>query len=314
MTDKKVIAVIGATGAQGGGLVRAILADPDGGFAVRALTRNSQAPTAQHLAALGAEVVEADIRDEASLAKAFDGAYGAFVVTNYWEHGSPDQEKQDVAGIAKAAGAAGLAHVIWSTLDDSREHIPLHDQRMPTLLDTYKVPHFDAKAEADAYFTDADVPTTFLRTTFYWENLLTAMKPQRGADGRLTLALAMAGSELSGIAAEDIGRTAYGIFKRGRSLIGQTVSIAGEHLTGTQMAEIFSKVLGEQVTYLPIPFDTFRAQPFPMAVELGNMFQFYAQVPQFKDARDLDTIRDLNPHLQTFEQWLTAHKDAFSAA
>jgi uncharacterized protein YbjT (DUF2867 family) len=314
VTEKKVIAVIGATGAQGGGLARAILADPDGGFAVRALTRNSRSEAAQQLAALGAEVVEADVRDEAALTKAFDGAYGAFVVTNFWEHMSPDQEKQDVAGIAHVASAAGLAHVVWSTLDDTREHIPLHDERMPTLMGSYKVPHFDAKAEADTYFTDAGVPTTFLRTTFYWENLVGAMKPQRGEDGRLVLALAMGDSELSGIAAEDIGRTAYGIFKRGRELVGQTVSIAGEHLTGAQMAESFSKVLGEEVTYVPVPFDALRAQPFPMAAELGNMFQFYAEVPQFKDARDLDAVRDLNPHLETFEQWLTAHKDAFSGA
>jgi uncharacterized protein YbjT (DUF2867 family) len=311
---KKVIAVIGATGAQGGGLARAILADPDGGFAVRALTRNPQAEAAQQLATLGAEVIETDVRDEAALTKAFDGAYGAFVVTNFWEHMSPDQEKQDVARIAKIAATADLTHVVWSTLDDTREHIPLHDERMPTLMGNYKVPHFDAKAEADTYFTDAGVPTTFLRTTFYWENLIGAMRPQRGEDGRLVLALAMGDSELSGIAAEDIGRTAYGIFKRGPELSGQTVSIAGEHLTGTQMAETFSKVLGEQVTYAPVPFDTLRAQPFPGAVEFGNMFQYYAEVPQFKDARDLNTVRDLNPHLQTFEQWLTAHKDALNDA
>ncbi|TDC73154.1 NmrA/HSCARG family protein [Micromonospora sp. KC606] len=313
MTGNKVIAVIGATGAQGGGLARAILADSDGGFAVRGLTRNPQSEAARQLAAQGAEVVEADVRDETSLVKAFDGAYGAFVVTNFWEHMSPEQEKQDVERVANAARAAGLAHVIWSTLDDTREHIPLHDERMPTLMDTYKVPHFDAKAEADAYFTAAGVPTTFLRTTFYWENLLGGLKPQRGQDGRLTLALAMGDSELSGIAAEDIGRTAYGIFKRGGQLIGQTISIAGEHLTGAQLAETFSKVLDEPVAYVPVPFDVLRAQPFPGAVEMGNMFQFYAEVPQFKDVRDLDAVRDLNPHLQTFEQWLTAHKGAFTA-
>src|SRR4051794_12371713 len=165
MTGNKVIAVIGATGAQGGGLARAILADPDGGFTLRALTRNPQSEAARQFADQGAEVVEADIRDETSLAKAFDGAYGAYVVTNFWEHMSADQEKQDVERIANAARAAGLSHVIWSTLDDTRDHIPVHDDRMPTLQDTYKVPHFDAKAEADSYFTAAGVPTTFLRTT-----------------------------------------------------------------------------------------------------------------------------------------------------
>jgi uncharacterized protein YbjT (DUF2867 family) len=312
VAEKKVIAVVGATGAQGGGLARAILADASAEFAVRALTRNSGSGAALRLAAQGAEVVQADITDEASVTKAFDGAYGAFLVTNFWEHMSPEQEKRDAATMARAARTAGLSHVIWSTLDDTREHIPLDDDRMPTLMGSYKVPHFDAKAEANQFFTDAGVPTTFLQTTFYWEALLGPMAPKRGDDGRLTLALAMGDSKLAGIAAEDIGKTAYGIFRRGRDLVGQTVSIAGEHLTATQLAERLSAALGEEVAYAPVPFDALRAQPFPGAVEMGNMFQFYAEVPQFNAVRDLDVVRDLNPQLQTFDQWLTAHKDAFA--
>ncbi|WP_158842325.1 NmrA/HSCARG family protein [Saccharothrix deserti] len=311
MAEKKVIAIVGATGQQGGGLARAILADADGEFAVRALTRNPDSDAARQLAAQGAEVVEADVSDETSLTKAFDGAYGAFLLTSFWEHMSPEREKQDAATMARAAKTTGLTHVVWSTLEDTREHIPLDDERMPTLLGSYKVPHFDAKAEADGFFTDAGVPTTFLRTTFYWENLLGPLAPQRGEDGRLVLALAMGDSELAGIATEDIGRTAYGIFTRGTDLVGRTVSIAGEHLTGAQIAEQLGAVIGEEVQYVPVPFDVLRAQPFPSAVEMGNMFQFYAEVPQFNAARDLNAVRELNPRLQTFQQWVTEHKDAF---
>ncbi|RVX41455.1 uncharacterized protein YbjT (DUF2867 family) [Nonomuraea polychroma] len=311
MADKKVIAVVGATGAQGGGLARAILADAGGAFAVRALTRNPASDQARELAALGADVVEADIRDEARLTEAFEGAHGAYLVTNFWDHMSPEQEKQDAATMVRAAKNAGLRHVIWSTLDDSREHIPLDDERMPTLMDRYKVPHFDAKAEADRFFVDAGVPTTFLRTTFYWEALLGPMAPTRAEDGRVVLALPMAESKLAGIASEDIGKTAYGIFKRGGEFVGRTVSIAGEHLTGAEMAAHLSKALGEEVAYVPVPFDAMRAQPWPAAVELGNMFQFYAQVPQFVADRDLDVVRGLNPELQDFERWLAAHKSAF---
>jgi uncharacterized protein YbjT (DUF2867 family) len=313
VTAQKVIAVVGATGAQGGGLARAILADAGGEFAVRALTRNPSSDAARQLAALGAEVVQADISDAASVTKAFDGAYGAYLVTNFWEHMSPQQEKRDAATMAAAAKTTGLSHVVWSTLDDTREHIPLDDDRMPTLMGSYKVPHFDAKAEANQFFTDAGVPTTFLQTTFYWETLLGPMAPRRGEDGRLVLALAMGDSPLAGIAVEDIGRTAYGIFKRGRALVGQTVSVAGEHLTGTQLAEQLSVALGEEVVYAPVPFDVLRAQPIPAAVELGNMFQFYAEVPQFNAVRDLDAVRELNPQLQTFQQWLADHKEAFSS-
>jgi uncharacterized protein YbjT (DUF2867 family) len=314
MTEQKIIVVVGATGAQGGGLVRAILADPDGGFVARALTRNAASDKARELAAQGVEVVEADISDETSLAKAFDGAYGAYLMTNFWEHASPQKEKSDAAAMAGAAKSAGLSHVIWSTLEDTREHIPLSDERMPTLLDSYKVPHFDAKAEANQFFTDAGVPTTFLQTTFYWENFVSFMRVQRDQDGRLILPLAMGESQLAGIAVEDIGRTAYGVFKRGQEFIGRTVSIAGEHLTGAQMAAVLGNALGEEVTYVPVPFDALRAQPWPGATENGNMFQYYAEVPQFVAARDLDLVRSLNPDLQTFEQWVAAHKDALAGA
>jgi len=92
MADRKLIAVVGATGAQGGGLVRAILADPSGGFAVRAITRKTSSDKAKELARLGAEVVSADLDDAASVKRAFAGAYGAFCVTNFWEHFSPEKE------------------------------------------------------------------------------------------------------------------------------------------------------------------------------------------------------------------------------
>ncbi|MFD8008124.1 NmrA/HSCARG family protein [Streptomyces mirabilis] len=296
------------------GLRNQLMADASGGLAVRAVTRNAASDKARELAAQGVEVVVADIGDEGALAKAFEGAYGAFLLSNFWEHGSPEKEKQQAAAMARAAKAAGPRHVIWSTLDDTREHIPIDDERMPTLMGTYKVPHFDAKAEANLLFTDAGVPTTFLQTTFFWENLIGPMAPQRDKDGNLTLALAMADSKLAGIAVEDIGKTAHGIFKRGTELVGRTVSIAGEHLTGTEMAAVLTKVLDVPVTYVPVPFDVLCAQEWPGAEESANMFQFYAEVPEYVDIRDLDFVRSLHPGPQTFEEWAREHKDAFPRA
>ena len=188
MTEKKLIAVVGATGAQGGGLVRAILDDPSTEFAVRALTRNPQSAKAQELAAAGAEVVEADLDDEASVRAAFDGAYGAFVVTNYWVDRTPEEEaartraEMELAQAetaAKAAHDAGVEHVIWSTLEDTRPFFADRDD-VPSLDDgRYKVPHFDAKGEANELFTKYGVPTTFLQTTFYFEAFISAMAPAR---------------------------------------------------------------------------------------------------------------------------------------
>jgi uncharacterized protein YbjT (DUF2867 family) len=310
MTEKKIITVIGATGAQGGGLVRAILADRSGSFAVRAITRNPDSDKAQALRAAGADVVAADTDSPATLGRAFSGAYGAFCLTNFWEHSSPERELTQARNMAQAAKSAGLQHVIWSTLEDTRKWVPLEDDRMPTLMGKYKVPHFDAKGEADQLFRDL-VPTTLLLTAFYWENLIFfGAGPQRGPDGVLAITFPMDDKKLPGIAVEDIGKCAYGIFKRGREFINQTVGIAGEHLTGREMAGALTRALGQEVRYNSVAPEVYRSFGFPGADDLGNMFQFKRDFNEyFVGARDLAFTRSLNPELQTFEEWLAVHKD-----
>ncbi|MGW6195771.1 NmrA/HSCARG family protein [Kribbella sp. NPDC055110] len=319
----KLIAVVGATGAQGGALVRAILADPSDEFAVRALTRNPDSGAAKDLAAAGAEVVAADLNDEASIRAAFDGAYGAFVVTNYWAPLTADEEaartraemelaQAEIA--ARAARDAGVQHLVWSTLEDTRPFFAGRDD-VPSLDDgRYKVPHFDAKGEADELFTEYGVPTTFLRTTFYFDAFVTAMPPTRNADGTLTITLPMGDRRLSGIASDDIGRSALAILKR-PDLIGRTVSVAGDHLTGDQYAAALTEALGEKVTYHSPTLEEYRDYPFPMAVEMANMFQFYAENhDEFTGARDLGEVRELNPALQSFATWLDTHRDELKAS
>jgi len=311
MTDGKIIAVVGATGAQGGGLVRAILEDRDGPFTARAITRNEASDKARALATKGAEVVQADLDDQASLERAFAGVHGVFAVTNFWEHFSPEKEKAQARNMAEAAQAAGVQHVIWSTLEDTRRWVPLSDDRMPTLMDHYKVPHFDGKGEADAIFEEVGVPTTNLLTAFYWDNFIYfGAGPQRGPDGSLALNLPMAEKKLPGIAAEDIGRCAHTIFQRGSEFIGKTVGIAGEHLTGSEMASSVSKALGEPVHYNALGFEAYRGLGFPGAEDMGNMFQFKHDFEDyFCGARPIDGTRALNPRLQSFDSWLSANKD-----
>jgi uncharacterized protein YbjT (DUF2867 family) len=316
MADKKIIAVVGATGAQGGGLVRAILADPDGRFAVRALTRHTDSDKARALAAEGVEVVSADLDDQASLERAFAGAYGAFCLTNFWEHFSPEKELAQAGNLARAAKAAGLEHVIWSTLEDTRRWVPLGDGRMPTLQGQYKVPHFDAKGEADLIFRIVGVPTTFLLTAFYWENLIHfGAGPQKGPDGRLAIAYPMDDKKLPSIAVEDIGKAAYAIFQRGDEFINRTVGIAGEHLSGSEMAAALSRALGREIAYNPVTPETYRGFGFPGADDLGNMFQFKRDFNDYyRGARSIDFSRELNPELQSFEAWLARHKDEIPLA
>jgi uncharacterized protein YbjT (DUF2867 family) len=303
---KEVIAVVGATGAQGGGLARAILRDKDGEFAVRAITRKPGSEKAKALAAAGADVVAADLDDAGSLEAAFKGAYGAYCVTNFWEHFSPEKETKQGRALAEAAKAAGIRHAIWSTFEDTRSHVPLGDDRMPTLGGRYKVPHFDAKAEADKRFRELGVPTTFLLTSGYMENLISfGWGPQKGEDGSLGVVFPMDDAKLPLIAAEDIGKCAYGIFKRRKEYIAKTVGVAGEHLTGHEIAQALTAALGKPIAYRAVPADVYRGFGFPGAEDVGNMFQFKRDFPQiYVKNRSLEESRRLNPELMTFKEWL----------
>jgi uncharacterized protein YbjT (DUF2867 family) len=310
VADKKIIAVVGGTGSQGSGLVQAILNDPSGGFQARVITRDPNGAKAQEYKKQGAEVVAADVDNEESLKKAFAGAYGAYCVTFFWAHFSPEKEQQHATNMARAAKAAGLKHVIWSTLEDTRKLVPLSDTRMPTLQGKYKVPHFDAKGEINHVFTDLGLPVTFLVTSFYWDNLyMFGMGPKKGADGNYAITFPMGSKRMSGIAAEDIGKCAYGVLKKGAEYVGKTVGIAGEHLTMTDMAAKLSKGLGINCSYNAVTPDMYRSFGFPGADDLGNMFQVYADFEkEVVGARNLDTARSLNPALQNFDQWLAKNR------
>ena len=261
---------------------------------------------------MGAEVVEADLDDRASLERAFPGAYGAFCLTNFWETFSPETEKEQARNMAEAAKAAGVQHVIWSTLEDTRRWVPLEDDRMPTLMENYKVPHFDAKGEADAFFQEAGVPTTNLLTSFYWDNLITSEWVRSVGRTAPWLSIFPWGRRsCPAIAVEDIGRCGIrNLQGRIAKYIGKTVGIAGEHLTGAEMATAMSNAFGEPVQYNAVPFDVYRGLGFPGADDLGNMFQFKHDFEEyFCGARPVDATRALNPELQTFASWLASNKD-----
>jgi uncharacterized protein YbjT (DUF2867 family) len=311
VADKKIIAVVGATGAQGGGLVRAIAADPSGTFAARAITRDPSSEKAQALEGVAAEIVQADLDDRASLERVLQGAYGVFGVTNFWEHYSPEKEIEQARNIAEAAKAAGVKHVIWSTLEDTRLWVPIDDDRMPTLNEKWTVPHYDGKGEADKEFTERGLPVTLLQTSFYWENMIYfGMGPQRAEDGSLAITFPIGDTRLPAMAAEDIGKAALGIFKAGEEYIGQTVAIAGEHVTGAGMAAALSDALGEPVAYNAVSPDAYRGFGFPGAEDLGNMFQVTSEFEsEYAGKRDLAVTRKLNPEAKDFRTWLAENKD-----
>jgi uncharacterized protein YbjT (DUF2867 family) len=310
-----IIAVFGASGAQGGGLVRSILNDPARRFRVRALTRHPHGKAAYRLRAAGAEVAYADLDRPASLRPALRGAYGAFCVTNYWEHASPERELQQARNAAAAAAAARLRHVVWSTLEDTRALFE-PGSRMPALLGRYNVPHFDAKGEANAAFFGAGVPTTLLSTSFHWENLIqSGMQPRRGPGGELVFILPMGSARLPGVAAADIGVCVLEIFARGPELIGKAIGIAAEHLTGAEMAAELATALGEPVMHLDMAPDAYARLELRGAAELANMFAFMRAFEHLHcAARPPACARELHPGMLTFAGWLARHAAGLAPA
>lgn len=311
----RIIAVVGATGTQGGSVARALLQDRSADFSVRALTRRPNSARAQALATSGAEVVYANLDIFESLEKAFAGAYGAYCMTDFWEHGSPEREGEQAGRMAEAARSAGVQHVIWSTLEDTRRYIPLDDDRMPTLLGRYKVPHFDGKGEADEVFVRLGIPTTFFLTSFYWDNLLhfPGMGLRTTGDGELVFAMPLGDKKLPGIAAVDIGLCTLGIFKQPCS-VGQSIGVAGEHLTGDQIAAALASALGRSVRYTDVDPVVYRTWDFPSAPELANMLQFKRDFQDvFCRARNVERSKQLNPALQSFDEWLSRHRREFSS-
>lgn len=318
MSDRRVITVLGATGRQGGSLVRAIAADPDSGFLARAVTRDKSSAKARELSDLGAQVVEADLDDEKSLRRAFDGAHGAFVVTNFWEplgaHAAvatrTERERAQAANAAGAVAAAGLRHVIWSTLADTRRYLP--EASRPE--GGYPVPHADGKAEADAFFRDAGVPTTFVNAPMYYEMPLTLTPPRRDRDGTVVLALPIGSARVVSGTVENVGRVAYGILQAGDTMIGRTVPVASDLTTGEQFAAGIAAALAEPVRYVALDPAALLSSGMPDAEEAANMFQFFINAEKDLTASvDFGLLRRLGADLQPFADWAVANRDRFRA-
>jgi len=309
----KTVVVIGATGVQGGGVVRALSAKPDE-YIVKALTRNPGSDKAKAISELpNVSVVAADMDDEASLVAAFEGAYGVFMVTNFWEHFQSAKEIDQCKRVASAAKATGISHVVWSTLEDTKMFGA--GDSIPDIENggvKYKVPHFDGKGIGDLAFKEAGVPTTFLLTCYYWDNLVHfGMGPKKGEDGAYAITFPMADDTLlPGIAAQDIGFCAAALFDDA-SYIGKTVGIVGEHLTCPQMAEKLSKALGIEVKFTSVPADVYRSFGFPGANDLGNMFQWQEETnADFVSRRSVATAKKLHSGLLDFDAWLAQHSSA----
>ncbi|XP_066432857.1 nmrA-like family domain-containing protein 1 [Eleutherodactylus coqui] len=296
MSCKKVIVVFGATGAQGGSVADGLLAD--GTFAVRAVTRDTSKPAAVKLREAGAEVVAADLDDEKSLEAALCGAYGAFVVTNFWEHFSKEKEVVQGKRIADVSKRLGLQIVVFSGLENVKK---LTGGKLDVL-------HFDGKGEVEEYFREIGVPMTSVRLACYFENLLTFFRPQKNKDGDgYSLAIPMGDVLLDGMSVTDVGRMVVSILKSPSQYIGKDIGLSTDKLTVMQYAAIMSRVTGKDIKDAKITPEAYEQLGFPGAGELANMFRFYLMKPE----RDVELTLQLNPKAKKFEAWMEENKEAF---
>lgn len=295
---KKLIFVTGATGAQGGSVARALLADDH--FSVRIITRNTSSPKALELKAAGAEVLQGDLDDTASLLRAMRGCYGAFGITNYWEHF--DKEYQQGKNLIDAVKLSGIQHFVFHSLPDYSQ---LSDGKYPT-------PHCDLKASLQRYCKSLDIPATFIHTAFYYENFLSFFPLQKAADGSLFFGFPQGDTKLAMTSAEDTGGIVRSIFHHPTAYIGRTVGVVGADDTCTEYAKVMSKVLNQNIQYKYIPRVVYAELGFPGAEELANMFEVQRlHIPN----RQIDLIESygLNNEMQSFEKWLYRNKNLFEA-
>ncbi|XP_063285094.1 nmrA-like family domain-containing protein 1 [Pelobates fuscus] len=291
---KKIITVFGATGAQGGSVVKALL--EDGTFNVRAVTRDTSKPAAVKLRQAGAEVVSADMDNKESLEAALSGAYGAFVVT-VWDNSKKDKEFKQGKMIADLSKHLGLKHVVFSGLENVKK---LTGGKLEVL-------HFDSKGETEEYFRAIEVPMTSVRLPYYYENLLTS-KPKKSMDG-LTyhLCLPMCDVPLDGMSVADLGQVVVSILKCPSKYIGKDIGLSAEKLMVEQYAAIMSKVTGKTIKDAKLSPDEYEKLDIPRAKQMANMFRFYIMKPE----RDVSITHELNPRVKTFQQWLGENKAAY---
>ncbi|XP_010174300.2 nmrA-like family domain-containing protein 1 [Antrostomus carolinensis] len=284
------------TGAQGGCVARALL--EDGTFKVRAVTRSPMKKEAEELKQRGAEVVRADQDDERSLELALAGAYGAFIVTNFWEHNSKEKEIAQGKRLADLSKRLGLRHVVYSGLENVKQ---LTGGRLEVL-------HFDGKGVVQEYFQKIGVPTTTIRLPFYFENFLSIFKPQKVPHrDAFVLALPMGDTPMDGMAVEDMGPVVLCLLKSPEEYTGQVIGLSTGKLTEAEYAAVLSQQTGKTVEASKLSPEEYERGGSPGAKEMAALFRFYALKPD----RNVELTMKLNPKARTFPQWVADNKAAF---
>lgn len=295
LATSEVTFCVGATGAQGGSVARALLRR---GRPVRALTRHAGSPAARALAGLGATVVEGDLSDLSTLTTLLDGCSSVFGVTNYWEHfGS---EVVHGKNLVDAAARAKVRHLVLSTLPS------------PEALSRGElvVPHMESKAAIESYAKRCgELRSTFVHVAFYYENFLSWFIPRVDADGCLTFGFPQGDTPLAAVSVDDLGEVVARLLEPSER---RQLGVVGDDLPCAAYADVLTRVLGREVRYRHVEAVDYARLPFPGAADLAAMFDLNRRFIPSR-AEDLAATRALSPDVLSFEAWATAHADQLRA-
>jgi uncharacterized protein YbjT (DUF2867 family) len=298
MKRKPTILVTGATGAQGGSVAKALLAENK--FVVRILTRNALSEKAIALKKAGAEIAEGDFDDIESLHRAMKDCYGVFGVTSFWEHFGKEYAQGE--NLINAVRDAGVKHFVFQGLAD---YYKLSGSE-------YSVPHCDMKAKLQLYTQWLGIPATFVHMSFYYENFFNAFPLQRDEEGTFFFGFPQGDTPLAMASVEDIGGVVTSIFNDRQKFLGRIVGVVGADEPCADYASLMTKILGHEVKYKYIPRDVYADFGFPGAEELANLFEVQ-RLHILNRRADLMESYQLNPSMQTFESWLIKNKARFEA-
>ncbi len=277
----KTVLITGATGQQGGAVIRHMLAK---GWHLRALTRNSSGDTALNLARKGVELAQGDLEDLASLEDAAHGVYGIYSVQNFWKVGAK-REVQQGKSLADVAKKAGVEHFVYSSVGGAERNSGIG--------------HWATKWEVEQYIRQLGLPATMIRPAAFMENYYSEQTEIGILQGKFTDAV-RADKPYQTITVDDIGAFVALAFDRPKEFIGQALEIAGSELTNPQAAEVFSRVLGKPVEFQELPMPVVQSA---LGEEYYQMYRWFNETG-FK--ANIAELRRRYPevHLHTLEEWL----------
>ncbi|KAI9734959.1 MAG: hypothetical protein M1834_002041 [Cirrosporium novae-zelandiae] len=309
MSSQKLLVVFGATGVQGGSVIKAILSDPKASneFKLRAITRDPSKPKAKALEEKGVECVTGDVNDKESLRKALAGAYAVYAVTDYWAKMDKEEETQQGKNIADVAKEVRVQHMVYSSLFNVTKF---------TNGKITGVHHFDSKALVEEYIRSIGIPATFFMPAMYMSSLADMIKPNPQSEQHeyVWMTPAAPNSKFALLdTVDDAGKFVKGILLNREKSLGKQVYAAGGYWTPEQVMKEFTEVkpnAGKGAHYAQLPEETFKGflamsgMPEPVQNDFCEMLVYFDKYGYYGGAPLEESQKYASEPLTTWKEYI----------